>query len=426
MLTRIIIALSLAFFTQLAFAQTIHSLEPGQILGGTGEILTIRGSGLGDTSAQRYVSFLMEDNSYMPSQAATGLHYLSWTDTAIVLEMPVAFSGKVKVVVNGVETWSPEPLRVMANLNYRQVNPLDYIYLTDRNDAGGVTWYVHPAYWDNPEARAAIVDVFIEFRCKTGVNYKLEPLNTPVPLNLGQGISMIAPDTSLAGGVVGVNDYLWFSCILGAESFYYRHTQLLRFSTIEDWYYGTGEIPFGKSKFRYALMHELGHAVGLGHVNEHGQSMYPTITLWPSNDWSMRDSITTAEKEAMSYFVQRCQEVTFSACGVKAMQPVTDCTDVLGEISAIQEPPANNPAIFALYPNPATTGFSIRTNDSGSSSALSIRVLNMIGQTVLQQNIQPSEEVQLPAFIVPGIYLVQIEDTSAGKTATLKMIVSKM
>ncbi len=419
---RILLHFCLLCLVQTSFTQTIDSLQPTQILGGIGAVLTIHGSGFGDTLGDSYVSFLQEDNNYMPSTAASMLHYLSWSDSLIRLEMPVAFNGKPKLVRNGVESVSPVDLKVLANLNYRQVNPLDYIYLTDRNEEGGVTWYVHPDYWDNAEARQAIVDVFIEFRCKTGVNYVLEPLLEPVPLDLGQGKHIIAPDTSLAGGVVGLNDYLWFSCILGVESFYYRYTQLLRFSTVEDWYYGTGPIPLGKSKFRYALMHELGHAVGLGHVNELGQSMYPTITLWPSNDWSMRDSITSAEKEAMSYFVQHCQQITFNACGIKPMQPVFDCEDVLGNVSAVAEA-AQPDQVFLVYPNPATSGFHIRTNQIAGTSVLQIRLLNMLGQTVLEQEIHTEEEIRLPNTIPAGIYLVQIVDQMTRKSAVCKLLV---
>ncbi|MDO8367783.1 MAG: PKD domain-containing protein, partial [Saprospiraceae bacterium] len=390
---------------QIGFSQTITSLQPTQILGGIGAVLSVRGSDFGDVQADSYVSFLQSDNNYMPSTSASSLHYLSWTDTLITLEMPVAFSGKVKIVRSGVEYWSPENLKVLANLDYRQVNPLDYIYLTDRNDRGGVTWSVHPDYWDNPEARSAIVDVFIEFRCKTGVNYILEPLNMAVPIDLGQGKNIIAPDTSLAGGVVGINDYLWFSCIVGAETFYYRYTQLLRFSTLEDWYFGTGEIPLGKSKFRYALMHELGHAVGLGHVNEHGQSMYPTITLWPSNDWSMRDSITTAEKEAMSYFVQRCQDNTFTACGVKAMLPILDCEDVLANASAMAD--------FTVSANEGCAPLTVQFTNTSSSNATSFDWQFPGGNPSSSTEENPSVQ-----YFTPGVYNVTLVVTSIGGSSS--------
>jgi len=411
---RIIFTTCLVSLLQIGFSQTINSLQPTEILGGIGAVLSVRGSDFGDVQADSYISFLQGDNNYMPSTTASSLHYLSWTDTLITLEMPTAFSGKVKIVRGGVEYWSPETLKVLANLDYRQVNPLDYIYLTDRNDRGGVTWSVHPDYWDNPAARSAIVDVFIEFRCKTGVNFILEPLTMPVPLDLGQGKNIIAPDTSLAGGVVGLNDYLWFSCILGVESFYYRHTQLLRFSTLEDWYFGTGDIPLGKSKFRYALMHELGHAVGLGHVNEHGQSMYPTITLWPSNDWSMRDSITTAEKEAMSYFVQRCQNNTFTACGVKSMQPILDCEDVLANASAVAD--------FTVSTNEACAPLMVQFTNTSSSNATSFD-WQFPGGNPSSSTAQNPPSVD---YNSPGIYTVTLTATNStgGSTSTQSIVVN--
>jgi hypothetical protein len=46
----------------------------------------------------------------------------------------------------------------------------------------------------------------------------------------------------------------------------------MRFRASENWYFGPGKPPAGKSKFRYVLMHELGYSLGLGHVNEEGSN----------------------------------------------------------------------------------------------------------------------------------------------------------
>ena len=160
--------------TASASAQQIYSISPRTILGGIGEILTIKGSGFGAMRGNSYVSFFRDGNIYSDANEGNGFNYISWSNTEIKLQMPVAYSNKIKVLVNGVECISPDTLHVTANLGYRQANPLVYDLLTDINNKGGITWYVHPAYWNNPDIKQAIAEVVQEFRCKTGVNYILD------------------------------------------------------------------------------------------------------------------------------------------------------------------------------------------------------------------------------------------------------------
>ena len=153
----------------------INSCTPSSIIGGMGKKLSIIGKGFGSSQANSYVSFFQESGQYSDANTSKGFKYLSWSDTKIELEMPVAFSGKVKVNVNGMDYYSTDTLHVTANLGYRTANPLVYDYLSNNNKKGGYTWYMHTTYWNNPSAKKAIEDVFAEFRCKTGANYILAP-----------------------------------------------------------------------------------------------------------------------------------------------------------------------------------------------------------------------------------------------------------
>lgn len=387
------------------------TFEPNRITGGIGEILTIKGNGYGSERGSSFVSFKKDQsNFYSPDEART-FRYLIWSDTLIRMEMPVAYNGEIRIVTQGMNFSSQDILRVEANVGYRQAAPRVYDYLTDRNDKGGVTWLVHPDYWNNQEIRQAIMDVFVEFRCKTGVNYKLEPLIGSVPLNLGQGKHMIFPDAELAPGIVGYNEWLWYSCILGAQVFYYRNTQLLRFSTKDNWYYGKGAVPPGKSKFRYVLMHELGHAVGLGHVNEFGQTMYPSVTLQPSDQWSMRDTLTSAEVRAASWFIDLCKENTFTACGIKSMKDFLVCQEVLGETSGAEDH-YHTEEYFSAYPNPATQFLKVAfKSNSEQKIHLEIQILNVLGNTVFQTYSNESEtEIDLTHWAEKGIFFLKVND----------------
>lgn len=402
------ISMILVMFSLNLRAQIIKTIQPKKIIGGKGEILQIRGAGFGAARNNNFVSFMQENKAYLDANNAVQLKYTVWSDTQIMLEMPIAFNGKVRVTVNGTETYSTDTLKVIANLGYRQVNPLNFDYLSDRNGSGGVTWYIHPAYWNNPDARQAIADVVKEFRCKTGVNYLIAPMVTPVPLNLGQGIHMIAPDSAL--GVVGFNDRLWSSCILGSETFYHITAQIIRLSTKQNWHFGKGKAPGGMAKFRYVLYHEMGHSLGLGHVDEPGQSMYPSVTFLPSDNWSERDSITTAERTAIAHFIKLSQNFTFRACGINPLKPVSDCNDLY----ASTDRPFAVQSGLELYPNPAEREFNMRLQGVPQGQMVSLGIYRMDGRLLHEQPVLNGASIELPASMLPGIYLVRVQSISGA------------
>lgn len=393
----------LAFlFPFLCRSQSVSSISPLKIIGGKGDILTIKGSGFGNSRGNSYVTFLQENKTYADANTAGTFKYTAWTDGQILMEMPIGFNGRVKVVINGKEVLSADTLKVQANLGYRQVNPLDYEYRSDRNGSGGITWLVHPAYWNNLEARQAIADVVKEFRCKTGVNYLIAPSAVPLPLNLGQGLHIIAPDSAL--GVVGYNDRLWSSCILGAETFYHITAQILRFSTKQNWYFGKGKQPAGTAKFRYVLFHEMGHSLGLGHVDEPGQSMYPTVTLLPSDNWCERDSITNAEKTAISHFIKLCQNFTFRACSINPLKPVIDCNDLYASTETIAQTGS-----MEIYPNPAENEFQLKLPSVLAGQTVQISVHRIDGSICFEQTLPYGQTIKLPDGFASGAYFVRAQ-----------------
>jgi hypothetical protein len=388
-------------FLNLSLFAQVSSFSPQRISGGMGKKLSIVGKGFGSSQSNSYVSFFQESGQYSDANTSKGFKYLSWTDTKIELEMPVAFSGKVKVNVNGTDYYSVDTLHVMANLGYRSANPLVYDYLTNNNKKGGYTWYMHTTYWNNPLAKKAIEDVFAEFRCKTGANYILAPFPSSASISLSDTIHLIGPDPNL--GVVGYNERMWTSCILGSETFYSVSAQGLRMSDKQDWYFGTGKAPAGKTKFRYVLFHELGHSLGLGHVNELGQSMYPSVSLLPSDQWSQRDSITTQEKEAISYFVNLSKTFSFRACGVLPMENNKDCKYIYGFKTDIEN--TQSFGSLALYPNPVNNELNVNYQ---VSEGVQIYIYDMQGSLDLHKNLESSmlDVKELKA----GVYSVVLMD----------------
>lgn len=386
--------------------QSISSISPKSITGGIAEVLTIKGSGFGNNRGNSFVSFFNENLTYFNNTEGGAINYISWTDSEIKLEMPGAFSNRIKLVINGNSAFSTDTLHVVANLGYRQLNPLIYDLLTDNNGLGGVTWFVHPVFWKNPEIKQAIIDVISEFRCKTGVNYTLQEMTKWSPLNFSAGLHIIGPDSNLS--VVGFNEKLWSSCVNGAETFFFNKIQLLRINTKQDWYYGKGKAPNGKSKFRYVLYHEIGHSLGLGHVNELGQSMFPSVNLLPSDNWSARDSITTAEKKAISYYVNKCQTFNFRGCGIIPMKKIINCRDVETSLNSISH--TQKISELVIYPNPCVLDeISIKPLTQSINSTGTFSIYNSIGALVLKDEYNAGQihTVQIP--FPNGYYFIKID-----------------
>ncbi len=399
----LLITIALSGIAALSKAQTqLTTFAPKTIIGGMGQVLTISGSKFGNVQGTNYVSFFQESGFYLNSTEGLKLNYISWSDSKIELEMPVAYSSKIKVNIGGQDFFSSDSLKVKANLGYINPNPLDYLYLNNQNYKGGYTWYIHRTYWENSAARTAIEDVFKELRCRTGANYILASQPSDAPLTLSDTINLIAPDPSL--GAVGYNDKLWSSCIVGVNTLYITKSLDIRVSTTQDWYFGSGKTPAGKVKFRYVLLHELGHSLGLGHVNEYGQTMFPSVSYLPCDNWNQRDSITTEEKTAISYFVKLSKNFTFRGCGITPLSPLFDCKDVYGLISGIESAVKENKLI--LYPNPGHGLFTIKNEGTGTAE---IQIVDALGKMVYQTNVtlNPSASIDLLAQ-TPGIYYVRV------------------
>jgi hypothetical protein len=156
-------------------------------------------------------------------------------------------------------------------------------------------------------------------------------------------------------------------------------------------------------------MHELGHALSLGHVNELGQTMYPTVTLLPSDNWCERDSITTEEQIAMSYMVNLSQNFYFRGCGVSPLLKVFNCNDIFGLTSAIEETITDR--FLSIFPNPSQDIFTIEWANHSTNNKF-IKVYNLLGDEIRVKTVQStSTSCQINLFDFPsGIYLIKLFD----------------
>lgn len=392
-----------------AMGQTLRagaiSFSPKTAVAGIGQVLTITGSGFGSTRGNSYVAFNPYGMGFSDETLSATFHYVSWSDSKIEVEIPSGFSTPIRVVSSSGAQESADSLRILANVSMRQFNPADLFYLNNQNGAGGYFWTMHHDLRNNSEAKQAIEDVFRHYRCRTGVHYTLEQRGTSARFNLNDQVQSIAFDTAgseLASGIVARYEQLWSSCILGAETFYYVRAQEIRFSGRTNYYYGTGATPDGLAKFRYVLMHELGHSLQLAHVSEEGQTMHPIVHQLPAIKWNKRDSITREEVLAAGYVVQQSRNFTFRACGLLPMLEPANCSDVYGSASAVSALPQQN---IEIYPNPAGDVLYIRGLDSRGAR---FTLMHSDGKVVRSGVAAQGQSIALQG-LAPGCFFLKLE-----------------
>ena len=81
---------------------------------------------------------------------------------------------------------------------------------------------------------------------------------------------------------------------------------------------------------------------------------------------------------------------------------------------------------FALFPVPATTQLFLRNKNAGNCVAY-IRLMNVLGRTVLSENINFSQGETRPIElngIAPGIYMIAIDTDATKQTDMFKIVIN--
>ena len=332
----------------MGFDRSTVELSTDWAAGNGMEMLTITGTGFGATQGAGYVTF-ETGNGYYDADAAANFNYTDWSNTSITIEVPQAQSNRVRVVANdGTVYESADSLHIRYNLGSQPYSYYGYTHMNNQGN-GGHFFHVNEDIFNEPERLDAVTRTLDDFICKTGVNFELSDAPTALGWDLGDGqntISFDSDDNPLSAGTVGYCHTLWWSCILGDVTFYVVGEMDVVLNDNFDYDYGTGSLTSGNAKFAYVLMHELGHAMRLGHVNEWGETMYPSVTDWPSSNWFERDTISTNDRLGVSQAVDIASTFTFNACGISAMDPLDiDCEPIVEVVESEAEAPAP-------YPNP--------------------------------------------------------------------------
>ena len=148
----------------------ITQLSPLELTAGTGEVLTIHGSGFGQEQNGNEVWFSFADQEYA-SFTHPDFEIILWSDTAIRIVVPAeAATGNVLLKIAGQNVISQEVLKIRyaySNLDFKP------IFLVNSDGTGGYTWQLHSDISSNPLAAKIIENAVGKWVCATSVPWKV-------------------------------------------------------------------------------------------------------------------------------------------------------------------------------------------------------------------------------------------------------------
>ncbi|HEX6914407.1 MAG TPA: matrixin family metalloprotease [Chitinophagaceae bacterium] len=265
----------------------ITSFSPNPTNAGTinpSDYLTISGTGFGATPGT--VQFPNADNGgstmITPPNASD---YVTWTDNTIVVKVPTGSStnaGSGFFTVNGLFS-SPSALtirysHISINSDFSGFSaPVrQRYYLRNTDGSGGYTFVYHTNFSSNPPAAAALERALKTWTCNTGINWKVN--GTTFSGYADDGENVVLFDGSLPSGVLARATSRFQAsatsvCNLQNTVWWLDEIDIQARETGVTWQFGPALATGSQFDFETVVLHELGHAHGLGHRIAPGQLM---------------------------------------------------------------------------------------------------------------------------------------------------------
>ena len=263
----------------------------------TDHLLIIEGSGFGSTPG--FVRFSNSDNGgdtfiVAASEYASDLE--SWSDTQIKVKIPLtAGSGTVQVYDSGNNLIDSQSINIQWSIKpiystYRsfEVPTRQFINFIDFDGLGGYTLLYNSlsGLAGNAAATSAFERALDKWRCATGIHWTInETATTTGPAN--DEICTIMFSEDMPTGVVAMTSSRYkasgnTTCSFMNTTWYLKEFDMQfvhpnnMISGI-NWNYSTAQPEITEFDFETIALHELGHAHGLGHINDANSSMYFSI-----------------------------------------------------------------------------------------------------------------------------------------------------
>ncbi|WP_167856449.1 matrixin family metalloprotease [Hymenobacter metallicola] len=310
-------------------APIISALSPATVPAGVEAVLTINGSGFGTDRGTGAVQFPNADDGGATFVQPQPSDYVSWTDTQIRVRVPSytttgnpAGSGPVRVLTAaGLQTTSLVALQVpyaASNVQAQNSQVIVRPNHINQNGEGGYTFRFEPGFAANAAAAAAFQRALLTgWRCQTGVNWTVGAVRTSSGTGT-DGENSIGFDngSELPANVLGRTTSYYQGCVDAKGRIGFRVSEIdMQFDDAVNWQFGPGFPSTLQFDFESVVLHELGHAQQLAHVNTATAVMYFGVGRGRSNR-----ALSTNDRTG-GRVVLRTRSFATPGCGPSPMLP---------------------------------------------------------------------------------------------------------
>ena len=399
-------------------------------------ILTIEGSGFGSSKGLIFVPDANKGGAHFMILDTTDM--LSWSENKIVVRMPSAMvgedtltpgSGGVQVTNACSEASNVQPFTI----NYSIINfcPALEKYrcnIAMLNDSNSLVFRCDTSISNHLLIYAVVQQAIATWDCYTGVNWKLGKDTTGDTRLKLDGVSSIYFTPTLPGNnLMETRPNIDTLCSNNGDSMTYVYDADIAIRQIPavgyTWNYNISDTVFPGNYFYFfdVLMHELGHAQLLNHVDDTTSLMY-----WSNNGHkrlNIESGVAPGPQTLYGAFdVVNTSAINTPPCAYHILIPsARTCIDHTLNVPSISKNEYN----LTLYPNPASNGNVTIAYQLNENSSVQFTVTDCTGRQLMSINkgFEPPGQYAEPiniSTLAQGVYLFITEIN--GEMHTLKFI----
>lgn len=252
---------------------------------GTGDVLTVKGTGFRNTRGNGRIEFV--DANYGDGRRIKtpyAADYKVWNDTQITVRIPSrAGTGTISLATYDSNYYTTS---TSFKINYSHLNAqfapsggTAQYFTTDHvndNGKGGYTFQMNYRFKNNSNRVNAFFRSLESWRCGTFMNWEVGRDTSINKIEADQ--VNIVKLTKFSDNKLAVCYSSWSGCYISSTEMEWFVTELdIEVDSTRNWYYGTGTPSGSQYDFQSVISHELGHGHQLGHVIASQEMMHWSI-----------------------------------------------------------------------------------------------------------------------------------------------------
>ncbi|WP_439880673.1 T9SS type A sorting domain-containing protein [Pontibacter sp. MBLB2868] len=259
-------------------APVVTNFSPTVASAGTRTIITINGTGFGNTRGSGMVQFRNADAGGKTFMTPLPSAYLSWSNTQIRMYIPsrgqdpddgAAGTGVIRITANDgtsfTTTQQIEIEYVYSNVSFegKSFQPI----LIDTDNRGGYTIQFAPSIQSRNAAQEGFRRAMNSWVCNTQVNWQIgSPTTTEKTADDNSNIIRFVNSGDLDENVLASTLSRYEGCATRTDTLFWLSEFDMQINNSINWQYGPGPPINKQYDFETVMLHELGHAHQLGHV----------------------------------------------------------------------------------------------------------------------------------------------------------------